>query len=342
MGPMKTWQETARVYSELAGRLADGRATAVATLVRLEGSSYRRPGAKLLIGDDGALVGNVSGGCLEEDLRERGRRALATGKPEAVHYDTGSDENVVWGLGLGCDGRLDLWLQPFRPGDQTAAIEAVRERLRGDQPFAIRLSLTDGELHVVEVGEKSVTGLIEESPARYFLDVLHPPPDLVVVGAGEDARPLVRLAAEVGFRVTVVDHRNAFLAADRFPAAHRRIQARPEGGLRDLPARANTLVVLMTHAVKLDKAWAQAYAATPVAYLGLLGPQARRDEILAQLPASARAQAYGPIGLDVGAEGVEQIAVSIVAEALAVQAGRTGGSLRERTKPLHGGSAPKP
>ena len=330
---MKTWQETAQVYNELARRLAEGRSAALATLVRLEGSAYRRPGAKLLIGEDGALVGNVSGGCLEEDLRERGLRALATGQPELVHYDTGSDENVVWGLGLGCDGRLDLWLQPYRPGEATTALDEARHRLRGSRPFATRLSLTDGRLEVLDPAPDLRTGLVPEGGS--FLDVLQPPADLVVVGAGEDARPLVRLGAEMGFRVTVVDHRSAYLTAARFPAAQQLVLARPEQGVQALPAHAGALVVIMTHAVKFDKAWALAFAATPVLYLGLLGPKARRDDILAALPEAARARAYGPVGLDVGAEGAEQIALSILAEALAVWAGRSGGHLRHRAAPIH-------
>lgn len=330
---MKVWHETERVYGELLRRLEQGEAAAVATLIRLEGSSYRRPGAKLLIGQDGALLGNVSGGCLEEDLRERGRRALQSGQPEKVHYDTGSNENVVWGLGLGCDGRLDLWLQPYQPGAPTETLRDLRERLQGSRPFALALSLTDGQLAVHEAD--APTGLLEGEHGPCFVELLEPPPDLIVVGAGEDARPLVQLAADQGFRITLVDHRRAFLSPDRFPAAHHHVLARPEAGLGTLPVGPDTLVVLMTHAVKLDTAWARQFAATPIAYLGLLGPKARREEILASLPAEARGRAYGPVGLDVGAEGAEQIALSIIAEALAVRAGRTGGHLRDRARPLH-------
>ena len=330
---MKIWRETELVYGELLQRLERGEPAAVATLIRLEGSAYRRPGAKLLIGHEGALFGNVSGGCLEEDLRERGLRALKTGQPERVHYDTGSDENVVWGLGLGCDGRLDLWLQPYTPATDTTALRDLRARLHGATPFTLTLALTDGRL---TAGAPSpATGLTEGAPGPQFVELLEPPPDLIVVGAGEDARPLVHLATQQGFRVTLVDHRRAFLTPERFPAAHRLVLARPEAGLGDLPVRPGALVVLMTHAVKLDTAWARQFAATPLAYLGLLGPRARREEILSNLPAEARARAYGPVGLDVGAEGAEQIALSVIAEALAVRAGRHGGHLRDRTKPLH-------
>jgi xanthine/CO dehydrogenase XdhC/CoxF family maturation factor len=218
---MKIWRETELVYGELLQRLERGEPAAVATLIRLEGSAYRRPGAKLLIGHEGALFGNVSGGCLEEDLRERGLRALKTGQPERVHYDTGSDENVVWGLGLGCDGRLDLWLQPYTPATDTTALRDLRARLHGATPFTLTLALTDGRLTASAPGP--ATGLIEGAPGPQFVELLEPPPDLIVVGAGEDARPLVHLAAQQGFRVTLVDHRRAFLTPERFP---RRASAR--------------------------------------------------------------------------------------------------------------------
>lgn len=325
---MKVWNETARVYGELTQRLAAGESAAVATLIRLEGSSYRRPGAKLLITQEGTLVGNVSGGCLEEDLRERGRRVQQTGQPERVHYDTGADENVVWGLGLGCKGRLDLWLQPFRPGDPVNTVAELLERLRGQTPFLLKLCMPSGRLEFPATAEAAHEDFVEQ---------LDPPPELVVVGAGEDARPVVRLAAEAGFRVTVVDHRSAFLNEARFPAAWRRVQARPEGGLGDLPAHGQVLVVLMTHTLALDRAWAALWSATAVPYLGLLGPQARRAEISRHLAESAQDRLYGPVGLDVGAEGAEQIAVSLVAELLAVRAGRSGGHLRARAAPLHAG-----
>lgn len=332
MEVVKAWQETARVYGELIRRLSAGQSAAVATLIRQEGSSYRRPGAKLLIGCDGALVGQVSGGCLEEDLRERGLRALRTGSPERIHYDTGADENVVWGLGLGCNGKIDLWLQPYMPGPARPELDAVRDRLAGDQPFHLRLSLTDGALALGGAGPGDQTKLTDQ----VFDEVLSPPADLLVVGAGEDARPLVRLAAEVGFRVSVVDHRRAFLEDERFPGAHQRILARPEQAERCVSVHARTIVVLMTHAAGLDQAWARYFAGTPAAYIGLLGPAARRAEILAAVPEPARSRFYGPVGLDIAAEGSEQIAVSIVAEALAALAGRPGGHLRERAKPIHG------
>lgn len=335
---MKTWQETTRIFDELARLRTAGRSGALVTLVRLEGSSYRRPGAKLLVRDDGSLLGNVSGGCLENDLRERAQEVLRSGRTAWVHYDTGEDENVVWGLGLGCNGRIDIFLQPCGAASPAPVLDDVRRRLDGAAAFVLRTDVEGPQagawqLREPQPGER--TGLVEDGGGRAFVDVLEPAADLVVIGAGDDAGPLVRLAADSGFRVTVVDHRPAYLRPDVFPAARRLVHARPDDPAPELPAHARAFVVVKNHAIGHDKAWARRFAATPVAYIGLLGPKARRDDILASLTPEQRQRAFGPIGLDLGAEGAEQIAVSIVAEVLALQAGRAGGHLRDRAAPIH-------
>lgn len=336
---MKTWRETMRVFDEVARLHGAGRGAVLATLVRLEGSSYRRPGAKLLVRDDGSLLGNVSGGCLENDLRERALALLRAGGTAAVHYDTGEDESVVWGLGLGCNGRIDIFLQACGPRAQDGVIAEIRRRLDGNAPFVLRTEIDGpraGAWSLHDAGPGQRTGFSGEEGARGFLDVLEPPADLVVVGAGDDAVPLVRIAVEAGFRVTVVDHRAAYLRADLFPGARRLVCARPDDAAPEIPSHARAFVVVKNHAIAHDKAWARRFAATEAPYIGLLGPKARRDDILASLAPAQRARAFGPIGLDLGAEGAEQIALSIVAEALALQAGRAGGHLRDRAAPIHG------
>ena len=294
---MKSWQETSAVFREMARLAEEGRRCALATITKVEGSAYRKPGAKLLVRDDGSLVGNVSGGCLEQDLRERALRVMSTGAPESVHYDTGSDESVVWGLGLGCNGKIDLHLEPGPTADMRDVVAA----LGGDQPFA--------------------------RTAGAFVETLPPPWQLVVIGGGDDSLPLVRLAATSGFRVTVVDHRSAYLSRDRFPEAWTAVQRRPEAGLQGLPQDPRTLVVVKNHHLQMDKAWAHAYIATPVPYVGLLGPKARRDEILKGITPADLPRIRGPVGVDIGAEGPEQIAVSTVAELLAVAGERNAGFL---------------
>lgn len=302
---MKVWREAVMVFSEMERLRAAGRCCALATLTQVRGSAYRRPGARLLIRDDGTWLGNVSGGCLEADLRERALRVMQGDQAEAVHYDTGGDTNTAWGLGLGCQGELDLWLEP---GPVAGAGDLLRQ-LGGEAPVCIT--------------------------AGTFQQTLEPPPHLLVAGAGDDAVPLARLAAEAGFRVWVLDHRKEWLRPDLFPDAWRLCAARPESAPVELPRGDRVLAVVKNHHLQLDRDWAVRLGATGLCYLGLLGPRARRDEILAALPAAARSVCHGPAGLDVGAEGAEQIAVSVVAELLAVWSGRGGGFLRDHEGALH-------
>jgi xanthine dehydrogenase accessory factor len=371
---MKHWNETEAILARVADLLSLGRTGAVATVVQILGSAYRRPGAKFLIEDDGRTLGGVSGGCLEADVRELSHDVMRNGKPRLRHYDTGSDDRVVWGLGLGCNGSVDVFIQRIDAlGERTLA--AVRELLRGDHPFAVStivegpdagrsLILTepntlgdsngarqdasdaggrratadvDQDLRAaaarrVETGE---SGLDRMEGCRVFTDVLVPPPHLIVCGAGDDARPVAAYAADVGFQVTVVDHRPAYVTPERFPAARRLLQMRPDDVVGPFPLASNASVVLMTHSLALDREWLRRLLATATAYVGVLGPRARTAEILQQLGASGDERVFGPVGLDLGAEGPEQIAISVVAELLAVRAQRDSRHLRERKVAIH-------
>ncbi|MBW7907960.1 MAG: XdhC family protein [Kiritimatiellae bacterium] len=336
---MKSWQETTRVFTEIKRLFDAGESVALSTLVKIEGSSYRRPGAKLLIRADGSMLGQVSGGCLEVDLRERAQQMLETAAPPTlVHYDTGADDNTLWGLGLGCDGKLDAFLQRLDPKRDAESITHVLKHLLGLEAFAMRTALDGPHSGAIHTGPPTLggaSGIVANDGEREFVDYLEPPPDLVVVGAGDDSIPLVALAAQAGFRVTVVDHRSAHLTHERFPDAQQRVQRRAEAGLAALPQHGHTYVVIKNHAIAIDKAWAALFAETPVPYIGLMGPKSRREDILESLPDAVRPRIYGPAGLDVKAEGGEQIAVSIVAEMLAVHAGREGGFLRQRSGSIH-------
>jgi xanthine/CO dehydrogenase XdhC/CoxF family maturation factor len=170
---------------------------------------------------------------------------------------------------------------------------------------------------------------------QLFTEVLVPPPKLLVCGAGDDARPLVELATRVGFRVYVADHRTANLTAERFPAARKLLKLRPQHPSPELPADETTYAVVQTHALEHDKGWVNRLLATKVPYVGVLGPRARIRKILADLDAVNSERVYGPVGLDIGADGPEQVALSVVAEVLAVFSQRQSGHLREREAALH-------
>jgi xanthine/CO dehydrogenase XdhC/CoxF family maturation factor len=186
-----------------------------------------------------------------------------------------------------------------------------------------------------ELIRRGETAVHEADALQLFTEVLTPPPRLVVFGAGDDALPLARYAQDVGFRVAVVDHRPAALSDSRFPDEVRRFTLRPEQGVSALPLGPRTLAVVKTHSLALDREWVRGLVRTEVPYIGVLGPRARVEEILRQVEATRDRRVFGPVGLDLGTDGPEQVAVSVVAELLAVRAGRAGRHLRDREGPIH-------
>jgi xanthine dehydrogenase accessory factor len=353
---VKHWQELGQIAGRVARLGQHGRAAALAIVTRIEGSAYRRAGAKLLIEPGGGVVGGVSGGCLEEDVRRVGLAVIESGRSRLLHYDTGDDDRVVWGLGLGCNGAVDLLVQSV--AGQADTFGRLEELLAGDAPFALATIVEDGGpggLAVVGAGGRLAGGLGPDIEAaaqaalrerrsgldrlggrQVFTEVLVPPPRLLVCGAGDDARPLVSLAATVGFRVLVADHRPALLTAQRFPEALQLLLMRPEQPSA-LPTGAGTFAVVKTHALEHDRAWVRRLMAADVAYLGILGPRDRSAKIFSDLGVDRQSdRLFAPVGLDLGADGPEQVALSVVAELLAVWSRRTPRHLRERQEAVHG------
>ncbi len=358
---MKHWQETADILHQLSRLAERGARAALATVVRISGSAYRRPGARFLVEQDGSTRGGVSGGCLEADVREVAAAVMREQAPRLLHYDTGSDGETVWGLGLGCEGAVDVFVQPAGEAFDRWPGRRMRELLREGVPFAVSTVVRgpqagravlwahgrqegdcgDAELDRAAAGdgarllETGGNGFAEVGALALFTEVLTPPPHLALFGAGDDARPLARLAAEVGFQVTLVDHRPASLTAERFPPPARLVLRRAEEGLSGLELGRRHFAVVQTHSLAHDRDWMRQLLACPLAYLGLLGPRVRREEVLRQLGAGGSDRLFAPVGLDLGAEGPEQVAVAIVAEMLAVRAGRQPAHLRARRGSIH-------
>lgn len=321
--------------------LAPGaRESALATLVSAEGSSYRRPGARLLLTAEGTRLGSISGGCLEEDVLTRARSVLATGRAENVIYDTTSENDLVWGVGLGCHGIVRVLIERLPPQPAWAAALAAN--------FAARRSTRLAVVYRADQSAALGTRLAAESPpapvpgSDVFLDTIPPPVRLVIFGAGDDAQPLVRLATELGWEVTVADPRAAFATIARFPTAEAVVVA-PAAELTDRTTPdSDSLVVVMTHHYVHDVPLLRALLPRPLAYLGLLGPRKRAEKILTDLardglvvtPAE-RARLHAPVGLDLGADSPEQVALAIVAEMQATLAGRDARPLHARTRPIH-------
>lgn len=360
---MNHWKETAEILTRLAELKAAGRRAALATVVHIVGSAYRRPGAKFLIEETGETLGSVSGGCLEADVREIAKRVMESGVPSLRHYQTGADEDMVWGLGLGCNGSVDVFVQTATEGALAERSGDLRQLMAGDSPVAVLTVVDGGEnagatlvlgpdgtvrgslgsagldrlgaeraIDLVPTGRSSLQMLFERG---VFCEVLSPPPHLLVCGAGDDARPLVSYAADAGFRVTVLDHRPALLAAEDFPQAARRVLGRPDDPGIDLPPAAHSLAVVKAHSLAIDREWARRLLTAGVPYVGMLGPRARTESILREIGTDGDGRVFGPVGLDLGADGPRQVALAIVAELLAFLAGREPRHLSQRKEAIH-------
>jgi xanthine dehydrogenase accessory factor len=350
-----------------------GQRMALATVIAVRGSTYRRPGARLLVPEEGAPVGNISGGCLEADIADVARSVMSDNTTRVASWDLTADDDAVWGLGLGCNGAIDVFIEPAdRAADLAGALRAAIEQERpigvvtvlrsdhaGVEPGArvivsstvdVRGSLGPGPADAEAVAAASE--LLGEGGAEVreldggtlvFVEAIEPPPKLLVCGAGHDAISLVRGASFLGWKVTVVDDRPALLNAERFPEAGELIAVdRPGEAARSGRADRLTHVVVMTHNFLRDKEYLRSFASSPVPYLAVLGPAARTERLLAELGAegcsldeSGRRRIHAPAGLDLGSENPEEIAVAILAEMVAVRRRRPGGFLRDRDGPIH-------
>ncbi|HEY3593831.1 MAG TPA: XdhC family protein, partial [Polyangiaceae bacterium] len=267
-----------------------------------------------------------------------------------------------FGFGLGCGGSVHLMVMPLAPSFASGLFMELQRELAADAPLALTIlaendaeggmlitssrghlagSLGDAQLDAAAVSS-ALAALDARRSERHtaderasFTEVLLPPPKLLVCGAGDDARPLVDLAASVGFRVYVADHRGALLSTERFPAAHTLLKLRPQHPSSDLPTDRATYAVVKTHAFENDRAWVARLLTGDSPYIGVLGPRARAEKILTELGAQRESRVFGPVGLDLGADGTEQVALSVVAEVLALHSRRKPRHLRDREGALH-------
>ncbi len=370
----------------------------LATVVQTSGSVYRGPGTRMLIEADLQSLGTISGGCLEGDVRENAQAVFADGQPRLLHYDATSEDDILWGTGLGCSGTVDVLLERLpqdgplhypaflhgcalenRPGvlvtvfaTEGATHAAPGQHLILDQPEQSGLravrpppanardDIADVELRAVALNAASeVLATVADSQlpiapgytrhyelahgkAALLIEPLLPPIALYLFGAGYDAVPLAQLAGQLGWRVTVADHRPAYARAERFPSARQVLLAQPGRLPEDLQFDNRSCAVIMSHNYLQDQALLRDLLGTPLAYLGVLGPHQRTQRLLADLqkedivPSDDQAaRLFGPVGLDIGAETAEEIALSILGEIQAALTGRPGGSLRDHPGPIH-------
>ncbi|MGQ0848314.1 MAG: XdhC family protein [Actinomycetota bacterium] len=337
-----------QIFAAISDWTDRGVAFALATVIGVRGSTYRGLAARQLMAADGTSVGTVSGGCLDQDLTLVVGKVLATGQPTKIEFDLTADDEAVWGWGIGCNGATELLVEPADGARRL--VEAVESH-----PAAVLHVLSGehlGEHWSLPAADPAWGELVAAAHADgrnrrvtidevdYLLEIVARKPRLVVCGAGHDAVPLVSLGSELGFEVTVVDDRRAFLTRERFPHAAALVHCAPSELAAHVPIDPATSVVVMSHNYVRDVDFIGSLLGRRAGYIGCLGPGERLERILKDLEASARVispedrqHLHGPAGLDLGADGPVEIAWSVLSEILAVRRHRQGGFLVDKKGP---------
>lgn len=306
-----------------------GRRALLVTVVRTVGPSYRPLGSSAVVLDTGSMLGAISGGCLEADVIAVAEEIFAGGAPQLLSYDTGGDEDLLWGTGSGCGGRVDLLVAPVAE----ELLTEIAARLHQGQPTTIETVIAPG----ADLGQRQLlpdaneTAELWYSPDdRAFCQVVQPPATLIICGAGSDGQAVARLAAGAAFRVIVADHRPTWATPDRFPEAEALVVCAPGELPQQIALRPNHYALILTHQYQRDMETLQVLLEAGVHYIGLLGARQRslklveeltqaRPDLAAALQRSLRA----PVGLDIGPDGPQEIALSIVSELVARRAGKS-------------------
>jgi xanthine/CO dehydrogenase XdhC/CoxF family maturation factor len=298
----------------------EGRTLVLATVVSTAGSTYTKPGHRMLIAGSGDYEGLVSGGCLEGDLAAHADDVIASGEARVVTYDLRGDEDALFGLGIGCDGLLRILLQRLSAESGYEPYASIADVLRGDVPARCAVVLADqGDLRTgtTLISADGSFGQPDLASADVLYMPLRPLPRLLVLGAGVDALPVVTLADLLGWRATLMDHRPAYLERPGFAVADSRMCAPATELASRVALQTYAAAIVMSHHLATDHSYLTALARSPIPYIGLLGPVGRRDRLLRDLGVAARAlesRLHGPAGLNIGADSPESIALAILAE----------------------------
>jgi xanthine dehydrogenase accessory factor len=371
--------ELLEVAAALARAASASQVSVLATVVRTEGATYRRIGARMLVLADGSQVGAVSAGCIEADVVLRAAAVREAGRSELVTYDTRSADDLIWGFGMGCGGMMELLLEPLDPEQALARAEwfgrvgSVRQRTvlatvitrvgdvlePGDQAMLDERGVLTGldglgsssraivhraARQALEAGSPvTLRHVLNGQEVDTAYEIWSPTVRLCVCGAGPDVIPLVAAAKRLGWHVTLMDHRPTLMAPEQWPAVERTVVPSLEAIPENVAAVDCDAAVIMNHNYERDLAYLAAWVGTRVPYIGMLGPRQRTEQMLTTLESSelvldgsTRQRIRAPVGLDMGAETPEQVALAIVGEIQAVHAERRGGFLSSREGPIHG------
>jgi xanthine dehydrogenase accessory factor len=341
----------------------------LATIVHTQGSTYRKPGARMLITASGQTIGMLSGGCLEQDILAHCEQVFQTGEPRVVTYDTSTEEDIRWGFGLGCDGSVKVLLEVLQPdrlnplaclvNSENQAIATVFSSDFVDIPIGSRLILGNDQTVTTDVTNAQLVSAIvadlkqaktqtktytiegqqvTQRSIQVLLEVIKPVTHLTIFGAGRDALPVVHLAKTLGWRVTVVDCRAQEATRKRCEQADDVVLTRRELVAQKVNVLPTSIVVIMTHNYYDDVAILESVLPIQPKYIGILGSRQRSQKLVAELSPESQnlaVQLHRPIGLDLGGEMPEEIALAIIAEIQAVLHDRQGIFLKHRTEPIH-------
>ena len=344
----------------------------LATLVGVDGSSFRSPGARMLILPDNQHIGSITGPCLEAELHRQAALMTPASTPRKIAYNTTADDDAIFGYGLGCKGIVHILLESIDPNRPPQHLEFLRASLSANHPAALatiyaapaavlvgsRLFLSDGTFHTSGdwPGDLAASVLQDAhnalstghsltrtyaSPAgqtEVFLEIIRPPVRLVIIGATDSSIPLVHFANQLGWHITVIDKRPALADPARFPLADSVISCPTRQTPHHIIPTPRSAAVIMTHNYPDDLELLKTLLALPLQYLGILGSRQRTHRLLQDLAKDTFAAAHhlhGPVGLDIGAETPQEIALSIIAEIQATLANRPGTPLRDRPSLIH-------
>ncbi|AEL27824.1 XdhC family protein [Cyclobacterium marinum] len=373
---MKEIKEILKAY-DLAKR--HNEKTALATVVKVEGSSYRQPGARMLITENGALTGAISGGCLEGDALKKAQMVIFKQQSMLVTYDTTDDDDAKFGVGLGCNGIIHILIEPIVENRVNNPIQLLNTCTKNrDQKVLVTLfdiinkresqpgtallfqekskiynqSFTqikpDAQSSILKAcsavfsDQKTLIQPIEQSNFTAFVENMQPSIRLNIIGAGNDVLPLVKLAKAMGWEITIADGRSDLVSPTRFPEAIELLSGKGNEVVSQLKVDQKTAVVLMSHNFNYDLEILKGLYPYKCPYIGVLGPKKKLLKLMDQLSCHGivlqeedEKLIFGPMGLDLGAESPEEIALSILAEVKAVMNGNKGGHLRSKNGPIH-------
>jgi len=357
-----------------------GKQTALATVVHVEGSSYRRPGARMLIEDDGQLTGAISGGCLEGDALRKALLVMTEKRSRLVTYDTMDDDDAKFGVGLGCNGIIQVLIEPIdeeSPNNPIKFLKAINEK-RQQSVLVTLFSLEDkkdpqygtcllvkedktiidtthvlkdvlihdAEEVMINQASSFKNYISNDHNLTAFIEVIKTPVSVIIIGAGNDVIPLVDMADILGWETTVIDGRANYAKKERFASACQVLVSKPEQILDQIEIDERTVFLLMTHNYNYDKAMLKQLLQKNVTYIGMLGPKKKRERILDEFKDEGLvfteqqlSVLHSPVGLDIGAETSEEIALSILAEIKAMFANKDVQSLRKIKEVIHPRSA---